>query len=441
MAIVSKRLLVFTLIASYLVAPRPVHAVSQQEEVEAARKLLSRGDVKAGLYISRKRINENPKVAAWHEVNAFYHLHDEQFIESVTDVTRREAEAAESLDDKDTRILATHALIYFYAKEYYEALRRAKSVLKLDKNDKRAQIVALLTPMLSGKKKDDKQAVLDACKNGGEETDVYVAATRYFRIKLDQDGLLQVFSIWFKNIPDSAYAYYRRAQYREARRDFQKAAEDYKRSCELNDQYISPLGRYAFCLYKTKKWEEAIKVYDQIVKHERMNSSRYVHRGQCYEALGQYDRAIADYTKGIELEIGTNDTAKQILELKRRDVITHRLLRRWWHLRSACHEKAGHAELALADAKTAVMAWPGDSASLDMRRELYQKTGKWDLALKDLNSLIAMHPRVSVWYKDRAAVLEKLGKLKDAERDRKQYESLMKSGVLTAPPKERGEDD
>lgn len=417
-------------------APGHVPALGKEPDYAEARKLLSNGDIKSGARLSAQMIKAKPNIADWHAINALFCLHDAQDMELVAGRSMTGSHTAERLEPGNPDIAAIRALVLFFAADYKLAEKKAKATLRVDPKNKRAKILALVCPILAVQSKNEQplkdvqQAVLAECKGAGDESDVYLVASRYFRIQLDHEGLTSALRTWLANVPNSSYAHYRYGKYKETRRDWKGASAAYKRSMELNDQYVAPLARNAFCLYKMKKYQDALKVYNQMIELNCMNPARYMHRGECYEALGQYERAAADYTKAIEMETGFTDVAKQIVEMRKREERSQRAFRKWLHLRAAAHEKAGRLDLALKDAKLVVMTFPGDSVGLDVRRQLYEKAGKYDLALKDLDAMIAMNPRVAIWYEARSKVLTKLGKTKQAEEDLKRFDNLKKRGEL-----------
>src|SRR4051794_4847713 len=59
----------------------------------------------------------------------------------------------------------------------------------------------------------------------------------------------------------------------------------------------------AFKLSKDKKYDEAIKVYGEIIKSNNKIQLAYYNRGHCYLYLKNYPKALADFNKVMSLQI------------------------------------------------------------------------------------------------------------------------------------------
>lgn len=449
---------------------------------EQARKLIGEGDPKAIAKLARERSNADPRSAAWREIIALAHVHQQQFIEEVVQVSIIESRRAVELAPENAQVLGTRALIQFLLKEYPDAIKSAKAALTYEPENRRAKMILLVSKQLekleaaktskvrssqvrsktsdratssdraksSDAKSSDlsavskapesstrlkmiteKEEILSVCNSAGTDYDVYATAVRYFRIRLDPDGVKKVFDTWLRNAPVSSYACYRRGQFEEAQRDYLDALSFYERATTLNANYVTPLARLAYCQYKLKRYEEALKTYEKLAARNGMsNAARYLHRAQCYSALGKHDLALKDFNTALETELGNTDPVRQLHEAMKRDPKARKVLRSWLNMRSETYEKLGKIDKALDDAKLGVMVSSGDAAALDFRRKLYERNKQFDLALKDLNLLIQMNKTAAPWYQARAAVLEKLGRRVDAQKDLEQYDSLRKHGTL-----------
>lgn len=438
---------------------------------EQARKLIGEGDPKAIAKLARERSNADPHNAVWREIIALAHVHQQQFVEDVVQVSIIESRRAVELAPANAQVLGTRALIQFLLKEYPDAIKSAKAALTYEPENRRAKMILLVSkrleklvaaktskvrssPVLSKsserenssdlsavskapksstrlKMVTEKEEILSVCNTAGTDYDVYTTAVRYFRIRLDPDGVKKVFDTWLRNAPASSYACYRRGQFEEAQRDYLDALSFYERATTLNANYVTPLARLAYCQYKLKRYEEALKTYEKLAARNGMsNAARYLHRAQCYSALGKHDLALKDFNAALETELGSADPVRQLQEAMKRDPKARKVLRSWLNMRSETYEKLGKIDKALDDAKLGVMVSSGDAAALDFRRKLYERNKQFDLALKDLNLLIQMNKTAAPWYQARAAVLEKLGRRVDAQKDLEQYDSLRKHGTL-----------
>ena len=64
------------------------------------------------------------------------------------------------------------------------------------------------------------------------------------------------------------------------------------------DLFVSQGASY----YNVGQYQRAIEDYDKAIELDPNNDRTYQQRGDCYVELGQYQRAIEDYGKAIELD-------------------------------------------------------------------------------------------------------------------------------------------
>lgn len=106
---------------------------------------------------------------------------------------------------------------------------------------------------------------------------------------------------------NSARGYFLLGKYFEEKQDYVKSLYNYKK-------YIIKSKRGGFSatsgvesVFKvTKKWDEAVKVYTDLIKHDPKNDWFYTKRGDYYEKLEMYKKAIEDHTKAISINPNKN---------------------------------------------------------------------------------------------------------------------------------------
>lgn len=50
------------------------------------------------------------------------------------------------------------------------------------------------------------------------------------------------------------------------------------------------------------EYRKAIEDFTMVLKIDPLNANAYFNRGSAYDSLGDFDKAIADYTKALSLE-------------------------------------------------------------------------------------------------------------------------------------------
>ena len=101
--------------------------------------------------------------------------------------------------------------------------------------------------------------------------------------------------------------------------DLYKSKEYYK-CLELCDAIIKTdpdndtANNYkAICLLHLGYYGEAIKVYNKLIT-TNINFSHYVFRGDCYYKLAQYDNALQDFIKALDMEPKTGGVWQRVAE-------------------------------------------------------------------------------------------------------------------------------
>ncbi len=98
----------------------------------------------------------------------------------------------------------------------------------------------------------------------------------------------------------------------------------------------------------------------------------YYGRAGAYQKKGDYDAAIADFTKVLEL----NPKAVQI-----------------YHLRGAAYQKKGDHDKAIADHTKTVELNPKVAVTYSIRGRAYVEKGDLGPAIDDYTKAIELHPR------------------------------------------------
>jgi tetratricopeptide (TPR) repeat protein len=122
----------------------------------------------------------------------------------------------------------------------------------------------------------------------------------------------------------------------------------------------------------------------------------YVARGECYIALGQPDKAIADFTAGLK-----KDPKSEFVLTRRAEVY--------------CQMKQFKAAISDATSFVAVSRAP---RSYLFRGRIYLDSGDYKKAIEDFSSAIKLDPGVAEYYSMRAVCYEKLGRRDLAKADR-----------------------
>lgn len=96
--------------------------------------------------------------------------------------------------------------------------------------------------------------------------------------------------------------------YETKMKDYLKAEEYYKKSLESSPEYLPAYINYAICLSTMNKFEELKEHLEVALKQPGIAMNQiYNEYAIMYEILGDYDKAIENYQKAINLSLNQND--------------------------------------------------------------------------------------------------------------------------------------
>ena len=82
--------------------------------------------------------------------------------------------------------------------------------------------------------------------------------------------------------------------YRETK-DYDKSISNYKKSLELNPDWIRNYAGLGRTYYATGNYNEAISNFSRFLMHNKNVAEIYQLRGECYKAVGKTEKASADF--------------------------------------------------------------------------------------------------------------------------------------------------
>jgi tetratricopeptide (TPR) repeat protein len=275
----------------------------------------------------------------------------------------------------------------------------------------------------------DSDSLIALIETAGTAHDAYLVAAAHFRMHMNKARLLQVLNSWVKNNPKVAYPYYMRGLFEDEFNRLDRASEDFQKALALNPLCVQAMNRYAYVLFKQKRYRESVETYDMVEQLKGMYPASFGHRADALLALKDYDNAALDYGRAVRAYIGEREASRQIAAAREMSKMRQGSVRLLWARKVETLNKAKKYQRAVDEACVLLMFSPGYTRAMDARQKGYQALGKYELALKDLDGMIAISPRIAPWYKDRMEVLTKLGRTKEAEADRKRWENVLRKGV------------
>ena len=169
------------------------------------------------------------------------------------------------------------------------------------------------------------------------------------------------------------------------------------------------------------EYEKAIADYNKAIELNPNYVYAYGNRGISYKNLGKYELAIADYNKAIELNpkygnaYNNRGVSYQNLEKYELAIADYNKAielnpkhANAYNNRGNSYKNLGKYELAIADYNKAIELNSNDATAYNNRGVSYQNLEKYELAIADYNKAIELDPDKEMYQRNRDRLLEKM---------------------------------
>lgn len=186
-------------------------------------------------------------------------------------------------------------------------------------------------------------------------------------------------------------------------------------------------------LYEQKVGESA-RLLTYPAGYDKFTAVDYNNRGTTYGTLGQYDKAIADFDRAIQLQV-TDQSMTAMVYVNRG--ITFNKMNKYqqaladfnkaieidpknilaYNSRAAALGELGRYDEALGDHNKCVEIDPNDEQTYVNRGLTYQLLGQYEQALVNYTKALEIDPNLVLGYVNRGSTLSSLGRYEDAIAD------------------------
>lgn len=156
--------------------------------------------------------------------------------------------------------------------------------------------------------------------------------------------------------------------------DQEGALADFSAAVDL-DPSIDNLGFKAGTLYNLKRYDEALKVYDDILKAQPDNMTALFYRAGVFSDTNRFQNAAEDYSHIIDKGAANAET---------------------WNGRAWSYFQLSQLNVALADVEKALALKPDYAAALDTRAHIFEAMGERDKAIADYRAALLKDPSNTV---------------------------------------------
>ena len=330
----------------------------------------------------------------WYRADIYKSLNEPQ--KALIDYDMAYKLASKESPEHISNILYDRAQVLFDLKEYEAADKDYRLMLKHNEADV-AAMIGLIRNMIERGEYDKALTLANTC----ETYDTDYAETYRFRMQIyDKMGEVD------KAI-DDAIAYYDKSENPSSRLmdpifkkhlSYALAKVKFKINSESDN---CPWKVLRASIYKLgHDYANAIKAYDEIEREFGTSYLIYYYRADCYNKIGDMERAVADMTKCIE----SRDDKDYFLICYRGDY----------------YQQGGDYKKAIADYTTAIELDPTDAYSYYSRGWCYELSGDDDSAMKDYNAGIDVDKSYPYIFLMRGDLYLKRGEKEKADADFKE---------------------
>lgn len=155
---------------------------------------------------------------------------------------------------------------------------------------------------------------------------------------------------------------------------------------------------------KKEDYDCAVENYTKVIELNPHDALAYNNRGLAYTNKGSYDLAIIDYNKAIELNPQSADS---------------------YVTRGLIYNTKGNRDKAIEDFTKAIELNPQSALAYEGRGVAHAVKKNYDQAVMDITKAIELNPEYAYTYDIRASIYEQLGQRAKAKADRHRYKELL----------------
>lgn len=207
------------------------------------------------------------------------------------------------------------AELFFYVKKYQEAINNINNALRIDETLAKGYFLKGLCYKESGDTSLAISSLQTACEQDNQYYDAYVELGRLLALKHNPLSI-QYFNNALKIDSKSTEVVYMVAKFYQDSKKYKEAVEAYQKLLQMdpkNKNALYNLGAIEFV--GTKNKEKAQEYFTRAIDADPQYAEAYLARGVCYEALKDYDNAIADYKMAVQYKPNYEDAVNNLNRL------------------------------------------------------------------------------------------------------------------------------
>lgn len=232
----------------------------------------------------------------------FLTLSDLYFTVNKTGNAKAALEKALQIDPKNTEAMLKLAELYLYVKKYQESLNYINMALKADQYNAKGYFMKGMVYKETG----DTATAISSMETAVEQDPGYYAA--YLQLGILYAAKKNVLAESYYNNalkinPRSTEAMYDKGRFYQDMQNWNGAIQTYTQLLKIDPNYkYAHFNLGVIHLVNLKVYDEAIKHFTNAIQVDSQYKEAYYGRGTCYQALGDVQRAAADYQQALIID-------------------------------------------------------------------------------------------------------------------------------------------
>ena len=201
-------------------------------------------------------------------------------------------------------------------------------------------------------------------------------------------------------------------------KQYELAIADFDQSITLNPQHIDAYFHRGLSCFFLERYEQAIVDFDQVLALNPQHTDAYFHRGFSCFFLERYEQAIVDFGKAIASSHQETDASTLAWVSSKGEISTFNPQETAAYImRGLSYVNLEQYEPAIEDYTRAIEIDPQDAATYFYRGLCYAELRQFDQALADFSQAIALNPQESAAYINRGLCYTDLQQYREAVVD------------------------
>lgn len=173
------------------------------------------------------------------------------------------------------------------------------------------------------------------------------------------------------------------------------------------DVQARPYNDRGIALASKGQYEQAISEFNKALELSPVYAQAYYNRGIAHLSMGQYDRAIIDFNRVIEL--GKEVEGASSMTIRGAAYVPQNMYAQIHYYRGTAYLYKAQYDLAIADFTQALQIDPKHAQAYNNRAASFTEGGRFEQAKSDVDKALQLNPKYALAYMNRGLIYYRQG--------------------------------